>query len=412
MLFLAVKHLKSKKKQTLITTCGVFLGTVAFIVVSGYTLGLEVFFKERLLDNDGHLRISVKEKFITERDVTTRLFPNGLVEWNKSPSGRKDSSVISAPSDWYRRLSKDSRVEAFTPQLFSQVIISRSSGSSSAVLIGMKPKEQLKVTPRLKQSIKKGSFQELEIGGNKIVLGKGLADRLGAGVGDAVRVTSANGGSSRFKVIAIFAIGLEEFDKSYAYANLSNVQSLTGSLSKISEITVRLKDSNKAQDFVDSLRPFVEDKVQSWKEINKTFVAIIGVQTAFRIVVIGILAVVISFGIYNIINISVAQKRKDIAILRSLGFSKISIVNLFTIQGFIIGFTGSALGLPIGYTICLKISQIQFSEAAGNINISFSPWIYVASVSVGILTTTLAGILPAWGAGKLDPIKVIRDGVE
>lgn len=412
MLFLALKHLRQRKRQTIVTTLGVFFGSISFVVVSGYTLGLESFFKDRLLDNDGHLRISTKESYIESEKLSRDLFAKENVKWLNQPSGRKDSTRIIDPIGWYDRLSKDSQVESFAPQFISQVIVSRSTGASSAVLVGIRPSLQLQVTPRLEKSILKGSVSEIESGGNRVVLGSGLAQKLGVSVGDTVKIVGQSGNSQPFKVVGIFAIGLEQFDSSYAYANISDVQRLTANLSKVNEIVVRLKDREMADAFVIQYKQIGIDKVRSWKEINSTFVAIIGIQTGLRFLVVGILSLVISFSIFNILNISVTQKKKDVAILRAIGFSKQQIILLFLYQGLIIGFIGGLLGLPVGYSICVKLSQIQFSEAAGNISISFSPLIYIFSFLIGVVSTTLAGYLPSRSAGKLEPIQIIREGTD
>ncbi len=412
MLFLAIRHLKQRKKQTLVTGMGVFLGTIAFVVVSGYTLGLEAFFKDRLLDNDGHMRISARERYLLANEIGENLFGSQLINWEIPPTGRKDFGNLPGAVNWYQKLKTDPRVEAFAPQLIGQVIVSRAQGSISAVLVGVKPSQQVVVTPRLPNSIVKGNFEDLATGGNRLILGAGAARKLGVVVGDSVQLVAPRGVSAIFRVVAIFAIGLEQFDNTYAYANLTDVQKLTGKLSVANEIAVRLKNRDFADFVANSYQTLSSDRVRSWKEINQTFVAIIGVQTGFRIVVIGILAVVIGFGIFNTLNISVTQKRKDIAILRSMGYSKSKIIQLFLIQGFALGFSGGLLGLPLGFFLCWQLSQIKFSEAAGNISISFSPWIYLGSLAVGVLSATLAGYLPARAAGKLDPIQVIRDGTE
>ena len=130
---------------------------------------------------------------------------------------------------------------------------------------------------------------------------------------------------------------------------------------------------------------------------------------------IGAILIVAGFGIYNVLNMMVTQKRQDIAILRSMGYDTLEIITLFFSQGLILGMVGAVFGLTFGYLFCRYLKTISFmmktaSNPTGHLMISLEPRIYVQGAVLAILAASFASILPARAAGKLTPIEIIRSG--
>jgi lipoprotein-releasing system permease protein len=122
--------------------------------------------------------------------------------------------------------------------------------------------------------------------------------------------------------------------------------------------------------------------------------------------------IVAGFGIYNILNMSVTQKRREIAILRSIGYEPLDILRLFFVQGLILGALGGLIGIALGYGLCSYLATIQVSPArmigSGTTMMSFAPKIYLRAFFLAFGSAGLAGLLPARSAGKLTPIDIIR----
>jgi lipoprotein-releasing system permease protein len=136
-------------------------------------------------------------------------------------------------------------------------------------------------------------------------------------------------------------------------------------------------------------------------------------QDTIRYSVTIAILVISGFGIYNILNVLINQKKREIAILRSIGYESNDINLIFLIQGVILGLVGSILGMLVGYLICLKLSTLSFnspylSTKTGKMLISYDLKIYFQAFFLAIFSTLLASILPARSAGKLQPIEIIR----
>ena len=159
------------------------------------------------------------------------------------------------------------------------------------------------------------------------------------------------------------------------------------------------------------------EKVESWDQQNANLFSVFALQDAIRFLSIGAIMIVAGFGIYNVLNMTVVQKRRDIAILRSMGYSSGDVVWLFFSQGLILGLSGVALGLGFGYLLGLYLQTVPFGSSplgrgAGHLLISFNPAIYLQAALHAMTATLLASVLPARAAGKLAPIEIIRAGTE
>jgi len=157
--------------------------------------------------------------------------------------------------------------------------------------------------------------------------------------------------------------------------------------------------------------------VESWDQQNANLFSVFALQDAIRYLSIGAIMIVAGFGIYNVLNMTVVQKRRDIAILRSMGYSGADVIWLFFSQGLILGLSGVALGLSFGYVLSLYLETIPFGASpmgrgAGHLIISFEPAIYLQSALLAMLAALLASVLPARAAGRLAPIEIIRAGAD
>lgn len=159
------------------------------------------------------------------------------------------------------------------------------------------------------------------------------------------------------------------------------------------------------------------DKVESWDQKNANIFQVFRIQDAVRFLSIGAIMVVAGFGIYNILNMTVMQKRRDVAILRSMGWATRDVVALFLVQGLILGFSGIALGLSFGFGLSFYLETIPLGEGpfgggVGHLLVSRAPSIYLQAALLALASTLLASVLPARAAGRLSPIEIIRRGAE
>lgn len=413
MLFLASRHLISRKRQTILTLLGIILGTAAFVVISGMMLGFREYFIDQLINNDAHIRIAAKEKFLKDHDLDTVFFPGAShVFWQTPPSGLKGNPKITYPQGWYTRLTQDPRVLAYSPQMSTQVIISRSGASVTGQFIGVHAAQQQQVT-NIRNYMKEGQFSDISAGGNRLVAGQELLDKLGAHVSETVLVSNGKSAPVPFKIVGSFQVGISSLDASTVFGSLPDAQRLNHTPSQINAIALKLKNVDLARQVANTWASISEEKVQSWDQLNASFLNVFHIQDAIRYLMTASILIVAGFSIYNILNMVVGQKRKEIAILRSMGYEARDILLLFLIQGMVLGILGGILGLLLGFSACKYLATLPFGggplgKGTGTLSMSFSPAIYIRGFVLSFFAATIASVLPARAAGKLTPIDIIR----
>ena len=417
MIALAIRYLLSRRRQTLLMLLGFFFGTAAFVLMSGIMLGFRMFLVYQLINNDAHVHIEPREEFLTPTSLDRSFYGGNIqhVFWWTPPSGRKDSATIENPQAWYKRLDADPRVAAYTPHLTAAVIFRKGRATASATLIGCNPRQQLEVTT-IGDYVIEGDFSHLAAGGNRIVLGDELRKRLGLALHQNVMVSLSSGEQTPFKVIAVFRTGNSAFD-SRSYGALADVQAVNDTPNQVNEIAVRLHDYELATSLAQTWSQLSDEKIQSWDVKNGNIRAVFKIQDAVRFLSIGAIMIVAGFGMYNVLNLTVMQKRKDIAILRSMGYSARDIITLFLSQGLILGAAGTALGLSFGYGMSFYLETIPIAQGPIAIGVSHlilsrDPTIYLHSALLALTSASIASLLPAQAAASLPPIEIIRAGAE
>lgn len=403
----------ARKKQTTFTLLGILLGAMAFVVISGFMLGLREYLVDQLINNDSQVKISSQVRIVEEEKLRPFLFKeteNPI--WISIPSGRRDTSKLDNPSFWFDKLKNDKDVKAYSPQLHVRAFFTRGKINESGKIIGINPKAHVQVV-KIQENIIQGNFLDIQQSGNKLIIGEGLRELLGLSLYDSVTVSTTDSKQVRFKVVGIFQVGNKAIDNSVAYTNLIDAQSLNRSSNQISEIAVKLMNVEISAKKAEEWQKNVEAEVQSWEEVNSTFISLFKMQDAVRYAMVTTILIVASFGIYNILNIVISQKRREIAILRSIGFEPNDILLIFLYQGLILGVVGGLLGLLFGFLLCLRLENVSFENPlmqtkSGLMNISFDYMIYIYAFSLAFFATMIASIIPARSASKLSPIEIIR----
>lgn len=411
MFFLAIRHLFSRKRQTLLTLIGIVLGTAAYVAISGMMLGFQSFIVDQLVNNDAHIRISAREDVITEHSMDQDFFGDAaLVKWDAPPSGRRDNAYILYPQAWKDRLQAAPEVAAYSEQLVVQVIANRAKVSTGARLIGSDPSKQEQVT-NIQKYMVKGKFGDIGTTGNRILVGDGLLQKMGATVPETLFLSVGKNLVQPFKIVGSFHLGVKGLDDAIIFGSLSDVQKLNSTPSRISDIAVRLNDVEQAAFMASSWNILSQEKVQSWDQANEGIMSVFTTQDIVRNSMTISILVVAGFGIYNILSMAVNHKRREIAILRSIGYESKDIVELFLTQGIILGAVGGLIGCLLGFVICKIMATIPITNRGLGDNhmiIAFFIGIYIRGFILAFGSASVASYLPARAAGKLSPIDIIR----
>lgn len=415
MIFLALKYLFERKRQTILTLLGVFLGTTSYIAVSGFFLGFQGYIVQQLVNNTAQIHIQARQDFLTEHQLDTAFFgPTiGYVFWKSPPAGLEGYLEVQNPQSWYERLKADPRVVAFSPLMTAPALFTVTKRSVSANLIGCNPESQAKVTSIAEYMID-GTFMDIAGGGNRLILGAELMKRLGAGLNQMIMVSATTGPAQPFKVVGQFSTGNRMSDLQ-AFGALSDVQRLGQAPNRVNEIAVKLKNYMQAADIATNWAKLLPERTESWDQQNANIFSVFQIQNALRMTMILTVLIVAGFGIYNVLNMTVTQKRQDIAILRSMGYDTLDVVTLFFSQGLILGVMGGFFGLICGYFVCRYLQTVPFaggmgSTRPGHLHIAILPSIYIQAALLALGSASFASILPARAAGKFTPIEIIRMG--
>lgn len=411
MFFLSWRQLMSRKKQTMLILLGISFGTLLFVSISGIQLGMRQYIAEQLLNNTAHILITGAEQDILAKDVTEALYgPERKVFWKVPPGGKRDEARLQNYQGWYQRLSEDADVFDFSPRLNANALLTNGKFSVSVGLLGTLPERHTRLT-NIEKYLKEGSFSALRGGGNNLVVGSGVASKLGARLNQIINVSVGIGTSRPYKIVGIVHFGNKQLDESISYAHLKNVQTLTKSPGRITEIAVALLDIDKSSEVADFWQLISSDKVEDWQEANKAFMEMIQVQDFSRYFITTAILIVAAFGIYNVLTIMINQKRREIAILRAIGYSPKRILELILYQGFMLGIAGGLLGLVLGFLMCVWVGSIDFGFEIGGSNhllMSYDWSIYVTAFITANIASFIASYIPAWEASRLTPIDIIR----
>jgi lipoprotein-releasing system permease protein len=278
------------------------------------------------------------------------------------------------------------------------------------MLVGSLPLRQLRIS-EIEDYVIEGKFQDLESGGNKIVLGIGVAKDIGVRLGQFVDVYTGEGELKPFKIVGISKFGNDSTDKSLAFAHLADVQKINKTPGRVTEIGVSLIDMDRAVELAHLWSMYTNDKVEDWIAASSMFMEMIRMQDVVRYFIMISILIVAAFGIYNVLSIMINQKKKEIAILRSIGYDPKRILELILYQGIFLGIFGGILGLVMGLVISAIVESIDLGFELGTSNhlfISYDPSIYTTAFVAAMIASLIASIIPAYTASKLTPIDIIR----
>jgi len=385
-IFIALQYLQARKKQSILAAIGVLLGVTTFIVMVNFMTGVNDFLDDAVF-------ISARNR---KKDTKTTLVTNNYL---------KNSSQIDYS------LEKNKNVQSFAHQVISPAILISDHQQFPGSINGVFTSQENKMVDLDRRLIDGEGFESLT-NKNTILLGISLSKRLRVVVGDQINMILPNGKNTRLTVSGIFSFGITTIDNVRTYVSAATLQKLLGEEGQITNIHIKLKDRNNIHLKNDIIKDIDEIVVEDWKENNKTIVIGNKVRDILTWSVSFALLLVAGFGIYNILNSTVIQKRKDIAVLKTIGYSSNDIIFIFLVQSVIIGVLGGVLGSVLGYVISYFISTTPLDTSdfiiVDTYPINFKISYYILGCTFGIVTTILAGYFPSKKASKVDPVTIIR----
>ena len=409
--FIAFRYFLTHKRQSLVCIAGVTISVTMFIAMTAMMNGFTDKFIVETVESSGHITIK-DEPRETRTPILERAYkdPNALLAV-QGVKPRDTIRKIDNPTGLLGELQAIPGIVAAAPQVFGDAIVTYGTKTMNLNVRGIEPERQVRVTT-IANDMLEGSFQRLRTTADGIVIGKGVADTLGAGMEDSISLASSTGGRTTARVVGIFRTGVTPVDYSRGYMLLNSAQTLLDKKNIVNEVVVRTEDYTKAREYASLIEGVCGYRTESWQESNANFLKIFRIQTLITYIITGALLVVAAFGVLNILIMSVLERVNDIAILRSFGLSRLDIGIIYTLQGFVIGLIGATLGLGIGKLTIEGLRRIPITmeglvRTEGLLMSEHASEYYTAFFSA-VVVVLFAAAYPAWRASKYDPVEVIR----
>ncbi|MBI3649526.1 MAG: ABC transporter permease [Acidobacteria bacterium] len=409
-LFIALRYLRAKRKQvvisviTIIAIAAVAAGVAALIVVLSMMTGFREEVQTRILSGTAHLNLL-----------------------------RKDGHTFEHPQQVVEKLSQLPHIRSASPTLYDEVLMMGSKSSTGVILKGVDMN-----TPRAANEVWQFTMEgnpeglatpatDPDTGAplDRIVIGRDLAQTIGLKVGDVATVLSPQGhltplGMSPkykdFQVVGLFTSGLSDYDAKWAYLSLEAARRLSGTEDVVQLIQMKVDQVDNVKAIGREVLQAMGDAytVQDWQELNAPIYTALSYEKLLSTVALLIVIAIAALNIISVLIMIVMEKQRDIAILKSMGATRRSVMWIFILQGLLIGIVGLGLGMIGGTIFCSYANArrlIQLPQGAYALDylpfhVKVNDLLVVALVT--LLISFVSTIYPAWSAARLHPVEGLR----
>ena len=409
--FISIRYFLSHKRQSAVCIAGVMISVMMFIAMSAMMAGFKDKFIIETVESSGHITIK-DEPRETRTPILERVYrdPNALLDVRRVKP-RDQVKKIDNPTGLLAKLSRLRGIVAAAPTVQGNVIATFGTKTLNLTLFGIEPEKQVRVTT-IADDLLEGGFNRLRTTADGVVIGKGVADVLGLHLDDTLFLSSSDGGRTSARVVGIFRTGVTPVDYSRGYMLLADAQTLMNKKNIINEIVIRTADYTDAQRFAVQIESLCGYRTEAWQESNQNFLKIFKIQDMITYVITGSLLLVAAFGVLNILIMAVLERVNDIAILKSMGYSRADITVIYLFQGTLIGLIGATLGVVGGKLAIEGLRRIPITVEglirADGLLMSEHASMYWTAFLASLAVTMLAAVYPARRAAKYDPVEVIR----
>jgi lipoprotein-releasing system permease protein len=409
-LFVGLRYTRAKRRNHFISfismtsMVGIALGVAALIVVLSVMNGFQQELRSRILGVASHLQITGPD--------------NQLSDWQFVAERVKDQP----------------HVQAAAPYIMAQGMLSYGQAVQGAIVRGVLPAEENRVA-EIGNHMRAGQLSDLRAGEFGIVLGAELAQSLGVLIGDKVVLLAPQGQFTptgivprikQFKVVGFFQIGMYEYDAGLALIHMEDAAVLYRMADKVSGLRLKLDDLFRAPTISHQLTAELSDSgryfVSDWTQQHANFFRAVQMEKRVMFIILTLIVAVAAFNIVSTLVMAVTDKRADIAIMRTFGASPRSIMQIFIVQGALIGMIGTIVGMILGIPVALNIDVIVPAiERVFNIQFLAKDVYYISDlpsqllwsdvsmiVVLSFVLSLLATLYPSWKAAKMNPAEALR----
>ncbi len=405
ILDIAWTHVLSRVRQTFVGMLGVAMGVGFSVMMAALMDGSQRDFITQLVDTLPHITIR-DERRDPPRQPVEDLYEAVQFSGLRTPvtrPGIKNPYAIIASLE-------SGLVGAVAPSVEARAVIRYAGRDTAASVTGIDPRRERNVS-KLPTQIREGTLDELYTSSNAIILGDRLAAKIGARVGNTITLVSGTGRRLSCTVVALLHSGIAQVDETQAYTLIKTAQILAGQTGLVNAIRIRVDDILGARTVAARIEAQTGYKSVSWQEANEDLLSAFEIRNFIMYTVVGAILLVASFGTYNIISTITHEKTRDIAILKSLGFTERMVRRIFLIEAVLIGVAGTITGWALGYALSRALGSIEFKSPfmdATHLPIYYTFVHYALAALVALSASAIAGYLPARKAARLHPVDIIR----
>ena len=381
--FIAKKHIFERKRQSLISTLGIAIGIIVLIVSIGIANGLDKNMISSILSMTSHVLVENGDK---------------LSDYN----------------DLKERIEKISGVKGAVPSIETQGIF-KYNGIYGGYISGVKIEgfdlESAKKAMDLDKKIVEGSISPDKMDG--VLIGKELFKNIGASLGDEVTIISSENKEIKFKIEGVFQSGYYDYDINMIILPLKAAQYLVYSGDTVNKIDVTLNDPYKAPEVADKIMAETKIFSRTWGDLNRNLLSALSLEKTVMIMVFSLIVIIAGFVVWVTLNMLVREIIKDIGIMRSMGFSRKSIMKIFLIQGMLLGIAGIIIGTIIAlcflwyiknYTLAFITSIYYLTKIP--VEISVKEIGVIIGANIGIIF--VSSVFPAYRAARMETVEALR----
>jgi lipoprotein-releasing system permease protein len=403
----ALRYLRARRREGFISViagfsfAGIMLGVATLIIVLSVMNGFRKELLDKIVGINGHIFVAGIDKPMTDYAEITDIL-------NKIPG-----------------------VKLAFPMVEGQALASSPANAGGVLVRGVRGKDIERI-PSIANNIRAGSLDDFDNRGG-VAIGRRLAENLFIRPGDSITLTAPRGAQTPFgttpriksyPVIAVYEVGMSEFDSAFVYMPLTEAQAYFSRDGDVNVVEVFLDNADRIEPAKAAIDANIERPilVTDWRMRNRTFFGVLEVERNVMFLILTLIVLVAAMNIISGLIMLVKDKSSDIAILRTMGATKGAIMRVFLITGAAIGVAGTLAGFLLGLLISLNVESIRsFISRMTNTNLFPAEFYFLSRlpsvvdprevavvVTMALVLSLLATLYPAWRAAKLDPVEALR----
>lgn len=401
--FMALRYMREARGQTTLILAAVAVGVAVIVFLSALIDGLQSSLIEKTLGAQAHVTLEIPREAPRALVLET---PTVAVARRTQPTSQRLRSIDAWPVV-LADAERTAGVVAASPMVVGAGFAVRGDAKDPVVVRGVEPERFVAILD-VRKRLRAGRF---DVGGGQVALGQALADDLGVGLGDKIRLTTSEGAEDVVTVAGLFSLGVEAVDRTWVLTSLRHAQALYALPGGATTIELKVDDVFAAERTAAELHERTGLDAVSWMKRNADLLQGLTAQSNSKAMIQFFVVLAVALGIASVLIVSVVQKSREIGILRAVGTAPRRILAIFLVQGGVLGLAGSFLGSALGALLAKLFESVAHGpDGAPRFPVTVDLPLVLAASALATTVGLLAAVLPARRAAKLDPATAIRNG--